>query len=286
MNIRVEDGIGRDRIWPFQNPSNNSHLKRLETTFRASFGLSGRLADRRASLDASRQFTPQGLDTEVKKFITQEVFPGIVQGHVALRRARSLVADKMKQFRPAPPDKTDIVGAFRRSELREAIRALPKEQREHLLQRYSENLDREVATALLEHIELPWTQEESRLISDQTRAKLLRSVMATEHGAELAAVEMIQEAIKYSEPTILKAGVEIQTSLAMNAPQFEQALQDEAQKTPPLWLRRDGDAIRVLLVEKRTPHTIPTRPASQEEIESGTYFADLAAYEAAMAAAA
>jgi hypothetical protein len=59
--IKIQTG-GRDRIWPFK--SSNATLKRLEDGFRASLGLTGRLSDYKASLDATRRFTAAGVDAE------------------------------------------------------------------------------------------------------------------------------------------------------------------------------------------------------------------------------
>jgi hypothetical protein len=125
----IQDGLGRDRLWPFKNPSNNSHLKRLETAFRASLGLDGRLKDHRASLDSTRPFTPAGLDAEVHKFVRNEVLPGVVKGHIALERARRHVKQSWDQLKPKAPDRQDLVGFFQRESVRDELRSLAPEQR-------------------------------------------------------------------------------------------------------------------------------------------------------------
>jgi hypothetical protein len=236
MNQQITIKTGdRDRIWPFQNPSNNSTMKRLESGFRANLGLSGRLADYRASVDATKRFTAQGVDIETQKFVRNEVLPAVVKGYIALQRARSHVKQTWDQLKPKPLDKADIVSFFKRESIRDELRRLPREQRDNYLTRHAAEIDPEIALAVIEAVDLPWTPAEARFVSEQTRMTLTRRLVAADHSEEIEAVEQIEQAITYAEPTIEKGRVEIQTTLAMNAVGWQQAVADEARKGPPVW---------------------------------------------------
>ena len=278
--ITIQTG-SRDRIWPFGRQS--STLRNLETAFRASLGLRGKLQDARAALAGSGRLTPSGVAEEARRLAREQFLPDIVRGASTLQRARKSAQDRLAALKPAAPlDKQDLVGAFRRAEIRDAIRALPKGQRDEYLRRYSHELDSETPAALLEHVEFPWTQEEARLLSAETRSTLLRRILPAD---ELAKIDELEAAISYVSDTIAEGKAVMQAELNINEPDFAGLVRAETSKTT-IWLNRAGDAIRVMLVDQRTPHTIPTRAATADEIESGIFFKDLDEYQAAVAAAA
>src|SRR5947209_5440011 len=108
--VQIRDAEGNDRTWPFV--SSTPTLKRLETAFRASLGLGGRLKDHKASLEATRRFTAAGVDAEAAKFVRREVLPSIVKGHIALAAARRHAKDTWSRLKPKAPDKADTVAFF------------------------------------------------------------------------------------------------------------------------------------------------------------------------------
>lgn len=275
--IQVRDSAGHDRLWPL--PSSTPTLRALEQAYRAALTSGRRVSDFKSGLAATSRYTEQGLAAEGHKYAREQILPEILRGHVALQRARRNIQDRMREIRPRPVDKTDLVSAFRRAEIRDAIRAMPREQRDNLLSRYASELDPDVVAAILEHTELPWTQPEARLISDDTRKTLLRQAMASEHGEALQAVQQIEEAIKLTAPVVEKASAEIQSGLGMNALEFEKAMQAEAAKRPPVWLRQMGSEIRVIVPGGSA------RLATEEEKAVGVYFSNIDEFNAAMAAA-
>jgi hypothetical protein len=265
-------------------------MKRLETAFRASLGLDGRLKDYRASIDATRRFTPTGIDAEAAKFVRNEVLPAIVKGHIALAAARRHVKQTWNQLKPKPPDKTDIVSFFKRESIRDELRSLSQEQRDTYLTRFAAELDPDVLLAAVETVNFPWQEAGQHFISDATRTALTKRLVAADHAEQIEAVEQIEQAIEYAAPTIEQGRVEIQTTLAMNEIGWQQSVAAEARKGPPVWLKRHGDKIVTLFHDGIDDMTkkpnLRARTPTQEEIECGVYYNDETEWQAAVTAAA
>jgi hypothetical protein len=280
----ITDGIGKDRLWPFGNRQ-SSTMRSLEAGFRASLGLSGRLKDAKSAVEASGKFSQRGAADEHRRLAREQHLPHVIKGTIALERARKSVAEWLAKLTPKPADKTDLVAFFRRESIRDELRRMPREQRDNLLVRNARELDPEIAAAVLETVELPWTPPQDRLVSPETRTALARTLIAADHADELASIDELQAAIEYAAPTLAAGKIEIQAEIGINDREFAQLAQAENVKTV-IWLNRSGDLVRVLLPEQRTPNSIPTRPATAEEIERGTFFKNMDEYEAAIAAAA
>jgi hypothetical protein len=198
------------------------------------------------------------------------------------------------RLKPKEVDKTDIVSFLKRESLRDKLeRQHPtRERRDEYLIRYAAEMSPELALAVIEAEDLPGTPAEARFVSEQTLKVLTRRLVAAENAEQIEAVEQIQAALEYCEPTILKAVTEIQASLAMNAVAFEAAVRDETRKGPPVWLsRRAGDRIVTIYrgegVNDLTgkPY-LRERPATEEELAVGVYYHSEDEWQAAVAAAA
>jgi hypothetical protein len=269
----MTDGAGRDRLWPHGRQS--STLRDLEAAFRASLGLSGRLKDAKSAVEASGKFSPRGAAEEHRRLAREQHLPHIVKGQIALDRARKSVQERLSKLTPKPVDKTDLVSAFRRAEIRDSIRALPREQRDSLISRHAGDIDPEVAAALLEHIELPWTAPQDRLVSPETRTTLMRRMMPAD---ELAAIDEIEQAIQYSAETIAAGKSELQLELGINAQQFEEAVkvEAEAQKAtaapPTIWLKKDGARVVRMFMDTGRGTSGGTSTATEDEIARGQWF--------------
>ncbi len=158
---------------------------------------------------------------------------------------------------------------------------MPREMRDQMLTRYAAELDPEVAAAVFEQIELPWTAPEARLVSPETRNALMRRLMPSD---ELAKIDEVQAALEYAADTINDGKAIIQAELAINEPAFAALVRAEASKTT-IWLNKDGARTVVMIPEPGNKGAFTSRTATEDEISVGTWFTN-EAYKAATEAAA
>jgi hypothetical protein len=279
--------IAPERLWPFQSSSSTT-VKNLEDAFRASLGLTGRLADHKASLASSGRFTPQGVNDEAMKYVKREVLPSVAKGHLALDRAKQHVRDSWARLTPKALDKTDAVGFLKRESIRDHLRSLHPEQRNAYLIKFADQLDPEIMLAALETTDFPWQSAEQKFISADARQMLTKRLIVAEHGDAIESIEALEKVIEYVEPTVRGAGRALQSSLAMNELVWKQTLQEESRKSPPVWLKRDGTgSVRVLFygpsdMPGLNKDVIKTRAPTEADLANGVFYATVDEYREAV----
>jgi hypothetical protein len=213
------------------------------------------------------------------------VLPSIAKGALALQRAKKSVTARLAQLTAPTPDKSDVVSFFKRESIRDALRNLPRDQRENLISRHLADLSRDVLQAVVEDEPFPWIPESERLVSSQTREALQRQLVRQAHPEAVSELTEIEEALKIAEPVVNKATSEIQVALGMRVGEFDRAVEVEAAKKPPVWVKKVGSEMRVLLYADGSDFGT-SRPATAEDLAVGQEFSDVAAYRAALNAAA
>jgi hypothetical protein len=288
--IKFQGADGRDRLWGYSNST--PVMKRLEESYRFALTAREQIATHRAHLGSTGKYTPQGIATEIHRYARENMLPGLGRARLAVQQAKRQLAERRQRIKPAAPDKQDVVGFFRRESIRDQLRSLSRDMRDNYLSRHAADLDPEVAAAVLESVDdLPWTSPEKRFVSEATRAKLLRSVVAPEHRAELAELDEVEQALELTNRVVENGRDKIRTELGLSPVEFDKLAtpieQAEAKKSPPPWLKRFGDKISVVFPRKSDltgADEFGSRPATPQEIEAGIFASSLAEYQARAAA--
>jgi hypothetical protein len=140
--IRIEDGLGRDKLWSHGN--NTPTLRALEKGFRHSLEAGSRLKNRASELAQSGKLTQSGIRDAVREFAKSDLAAGIAKGEAAISRAKSYVKTKLADLRTKSVDGKDVVGFFKRESLRDALRQMNPELRNSMLARHARELDPEL----------------------------------------------------------------------------------------------------------------------------------------------
>jgi hypothetical protein len=229
--IKITGPDGVDKLWPYAS-SKNSHVQKLETSFRVALSSKQALEDHQISVRSSGKLTEKGVADEVGRFGRSDIVPALVKGTVAIKRAKDAVAAKRAQLTAPALNKADAVSFLKRESIRDSIRNMPRGQRDELLVRDLDKLSTHVLQAVLEDEVLPWVQESDKLVSDKTRDAIGMQLIRASHPAAIAELAEMERAIEYAEPTIDKAAAEIQSTLAMGAGEFASAVEAEALADP------------------------------------------------------
>jgi hypothetical protein len=274
----ITRGNGKDALWPFGAQS--STIRSLETAFRATLGLKGRLQDARGKLQAEGR-TPALAATEAGKAAREQTLPDIVRADLALQAARKSAKDRLAALKPTAHD-AELATFLKRERLRDIhaeLRRMPREQRDQMLTAHADELDPEtVALALALAVALPWTRPEAQFISPETRRVLERRILPAD---ELGRIDELQEAIAYAAPTIEQGKLVTLSELKLSETEFAALVRTEAAKTT-IWLKKDG-ARTVVMIPEPGKDTFTSRPATEDEIANGTLFSP-EAYAAAATA--
>ena len=126
-------------------------LGKLETkAYLAALDAMDKLEAHRAAAAASGQFTEAGLAEDAKKFALSQLAPTLHRGRLEIAAAKKDVAERRAKLTVRSPDKTDLVGAMRRQEMRGWLRSLPDQKRRDYIAGNIDRLDAEMALAIME----------------------------------------------------------------------------------------------------------------------------------------
>jgi hypothetical protein len=263
-----KNGGRRTRLWELSG-SQNSTVQKLEQVYLAGLDAMDRVEARHAKNKADARFTAEGVRDDLLKFALNDAVPALHQGRVTIRKAKDELAERKGKLKLAGPDKTDLVAAMRRQEIRARLLTMKPDERDQYILRYGVDLPAEVAVAI---IELP--PEYSGVPKSQYDL-LTEDALSKQFGEAIAEIKEIEQAIEAAESTIEAGRDEIRQEVGITDPaKFnEMARPIEAKQSAP-WLRKGaGGEIRVVDLEKRVE-----RVATPEEIESGVYYKNFEDY--------
>jgi len=206
------------------------------------------------------------------KFVLSDAVPALHRGRSAIKKARAEVAERRSKLKIEGPDKSDIAAAFRRMEIRTFLREMGDEQTKYFAS-HGDNVPVEVAMAIME---MP---PEFSGVPKSRHDLLTERALDTHHGAEIAEIAVLEEAIEAAASAVEAARDEVRLEVGVHdVTKFDQlAAPIEAKHDAP-WLRRrkksDGtEEFNVVDLDRKVE-----RPATPEEIESGIEYSDYDAF--------
>ena len=116
-------------------------------------------------------------------------------GAVCAQRVGASLQARSQRYRIKlqPPDKTGIVGALRCREMREFLREMPVKERNAYVSRRRENMDPDLALAIVEML----AEFSGALGSD--RNDLIDSALQAQHGETMTQLKELEHAIEVAE---------------------------------------------------------------------------------------
>jgi hypothetical protein len=265
-----KNGGRRTRLWELTD-SKIPAVQRLEQAYLSGLSTMDLVEARHAKNKTDSRFTPEGVRDDLLKFVLNDAVPALHQGRVTIRKAKDEVAERKGKLKLSGPDKTDLVAAMRRQEIRAHLNTMkPEKQAEYFLKN-GDNLPAEVSQAI---VELP---AEFSGVPQSRHDLLTGDALSKQFGEAIAEIKEIEQAIEAAESTIEAGRDEVCLEVKMDLHEFNKlAAPIEAKQSAP-WLRKSrengADVIRVVDLEKRCE-----RPATPEEIETGVYYRNYESY--------
>jgi hypothetical protein len=251
-----------------------STLATLESAYLAGLNAIDTVEARKASGVASGKFTEAGLKADVLAFALNNVIGPLHKARTTIGKAKAELAERKSKLTIQQPDKTDIAAALLRQEIRAHLRAMPQTERDKYLVGNLDNLPPVVAEAILT------APPELSGIAETHRALLTEKALEAQHPGEVAQVSELQRAIEVAERAVEIARDEVRIEAGVMDPnEFDAMAAPIEQRHKAPWLRKQGDEIRVVDLERKVE-----RVASPEEIEAGVYYENAQAYERGQAA--
>ena len=260
---------GHVGLWDLATkPGTTAH--RLEQVYLSALNGVDQIEARKAEAARSGKYTAEGVKNDALQFATQQLSAGFHRGKNQIAIAKREAAEIRSKIKPQPADKTDLVAAMLRAEMRDFLRSKPRAERDAFIAQNIETLDPEMALAFTE---LPAAVSG---ISAVQRDALIERALEAQHGEALKEVHELERGIEIAERAVQLGRDEVVKEAEADPHQFnELAAPYEAKAVVP-WLRKFDGKVVVVDLDRGVG-----RQPTAEELATGAYFKDFEDYQMA-----
>ena len=260
------------RMWDLGDGEPSSTKEKLRRAYLGALDAVDAVEARKADALKSGKFTPAGAADDALQFALSELVPAFKQGRNTIDAAKREAKSLRDEIRLQSPDKSDVVGAMRRREMREFLRGMPAKERNAYVSQRRESMDPDLALAI---VEMP---AEFSGVIESDRNDLLDRALEAQHGENMTQLKKLESAIEIAESAVETGRDEVRLETGLDAQTFNDRATPFEAKTSVPWLRRrkaaDGTEQTVVVDLERGVE----RPATPEEIHSGAFYRDAADY--------
>jgi hypothetical protein len=259
--------------WKFDSKSGTT-MASLEAHYFAALDVVDRIEQRTEINGKDMRLTKEGRRADVLQYALNDLVPALHRARMAAKKAKAEVDARRAKLKLEEPDKSDLVGASNRRELREYVRSLSAADQAKF---FVECKDSILVAAILEAP--PALSGVSRERYDQFRQRALDA----RHGPEMAEIADLDAGIAAMEAVTEAARDEVRTEIGgLTAADFDTLAQPIESRITAPWLRKfkesDGkEVVRVIVPGKNHSPQI----ATPEQLETGIFFKDFDEYAAA-----
>lgn len=230
-----------------------------------SLAISDRFERRRAEVDKDGRLSPKGRTDALSDALVKTFGHELRDAKRPIAKARSKLEALRDSVRPPSSDPQDFVAALLRMEIRGQVVSLPPGQRPAFVIGAK---DRRIAEAVLD------APAELSGLSAEVFGHVQKAYLETHFGEQHAEIEALEQAVESAAAAAQLARDDMMRASGMDARQFDEKLAPVEQRSGVPWLRRNGTG-GVDVVD------IPNargRPATEDEIRNGEFFANYEAY--------
>ena len=138
------------RMWTIGDGKPGSTKEKLRQVYHNALADVDRMGAHKSDAARSGKFTEAGLSDEALGFAASELAPSFKRGRVAIEKARAEAAALRDKIKRQPANPGDIVGALRRREIRDHLKAMPDKERNAYISKNRANMDADMALAIVE----------------------------------------------------------------------------------------------------------------------------------------
>jgi hypothetical protein len=185
--------------WAWDHRGQQEHFSKMHKAFLDSSSLARDIENITASIRTSRDLTESGKRKALAEWAKTEAIPVLAYARAAISGAKTSANEKRAAVRPGAYDKADLVGFWRRKELREHFAKLDPAAR---AARLAMGTDPELAAALTEY------PADVVGISKDAHAKLQADAVLAAHpetAAELAEIDAATDATEAALRAAMKS---------------------------------------------------------------------------------
>jgi valyl-tRNA synthetase len=197
--------------WTYRN--NTQPLRFLQSSYETARAVAEKAIEQKAALAKDPNLTDVGRQAKAREWAENEVTKEASQAVRAIRNARAEMKRKMEAAKPLQIDRTDAAAAVVRSELRQALKTMPAEERSALLAGAMANPEK--------HPELVAAVVEAPIVlsgvAQATRDTLVEKSLEAANPGLRETLEELTAAIETTERALKVAGAQIAETAGMSA---------------------------------------------------------------------
>jgi len=260
-------------MWGLGDGQPGSTKEKLRRAYLYALEAVDNIGARKADALKSGKFTAAGAADDALQFALSELVPTFKQGRTTIDSAKAEAKSLRETIKLQQPDKSDIVGAMHRREMRDFLRGMPAKERNAYVSQRRENMDPNLALAI---VEMP---VEFSGVLESDRNDLLDRAVEAQHGEKMTQLRELEHAIEVAESAVETGRDEVRQETGIDPRTFDERAKPFEDKFKPYWLRRqieDGKEVIRVIVPGGTASV-----ATQEQIDNGHFYTDIDEYRRA-----
>ena len=245
-------------------------------------------AAKKAELASSGTLTPRGQHQALRDSLVHDYGKALARSRDPIRKAQREIKTRREALKVAAVDRTDVVGALDRQEIRSWLRTLDEGALVSLARTTS---DKRILTAMIQAPpELSGLHKVKE--AEYVAAEVERRYLEAQYPEELAALEDMQAVVDEGEAAIGVAQILMQSASELEDHQFEGLMRPIEQKIGAPWLLKNtrglgADQVEIIqVVEVGADGKGSYRDATATDIANGVYYSDFNAFKTAQGLAA
>ena len=172
------------------------------------------LRGKRSELDASKKFTPLGLQEQLGDAALKEALPTLKRSRVEIEKLQAEIAERRSKVTLAKPDPADTIGEMQRAEMRKRIAEMPGEARMKFISEHRS--DPAVVQAIVHGPPVL-----SGLV-DMVHQNIVAEQLKRERGEEIEELDGLAEALNLAADVSGKARGELQSVIGCTREVFDE----------------------------------------------------------------
>jgi hypothetical protein len=265
-NANILDRIDRHAA----HPSTAALRKAAE----ACFTIAEKFAKHRDSLERDGFLTPAGKRAKLTEALTKQFARDMRDARAPIEAAAKDIELLRGNIKPVQVDRTDVVAAMERAEIRAFIRSLPSADKIAALLNHA---DPKILDAVLDApAALSGVPEQHYAAAKEAREEQL-------FGPQLKEIEALQAVVDEASAAATIARGDLRSVTALDEREFESLVGPIENKKAAPWLVKRGDRI-IRVRPERVGTGELNMPATEDEIRDGKFYANEAEYLADRAA--
>ncbi|MDB5553197.1 MAG: hypothetical protein JWL86_3181 [Rhizobium sp.] len=266
----------RTRLWDFEVKPGTTMAK-LEAAYLGAFDAVDNLGAFKSASIKSGKLTDQGVTDAALNFTLNSAVPIFKRGRDIIKAAKAEAQALREKVKLAPPDKTDVVSANLRAEMRAYLRGLKTEERNAYLAENADRISPEMALAI---IEAPSVLSG---VLEVDRAKLIDKALTAQHGETVEQIQELERAIEVAQ-SVVEAGREAVRLDAgvMDPHKFDQLAAPVENKLAAPYLKKfNENGVEKVRKFVRDPSGDSAKwtEATAADLETGIYYENYDQYE-------